>query len=41
MQWQCVKPSQRGELWQQYQVMEIEALRILNEREAAAARKAK
>lgn len=41
MQWQGVKPSQRGELWQQYQAMEIEALRILNEREAAAARKAK
>lgn len=41
MQWQGVKPGQRGELWQQYQVMEIEALRILNEREAAAARKAK
>ncbi|WP_170067364.1 DUF1799 domain-containing protein [Malikia spinosa] len=41
MQWQGAKPGQRGELWQQYQVMEIEALRILNEREAAAARKAK
>lgn len=41
MQWQGVKSSQRGELWRQYQLMEIEALRILNEREAAAARKAK
>ena len=40
MDWQGVKRCKQGELWKQYQLMESEALRILNEREAAAARKA-
>ena len=39
MVWQGIKRSDQGRLWQQYQLMEIEALKILNEREAAAARK--
>lgn len=39
MQWQGVKAGRQGALWQQYQLMEIEALKLLNQREAEAARK--
>lgn len=39
MKWQGVSKKQRPKLFEQYALMEQEALRLMNEREAEAAKK--